>query len=283
MKISLIFCLAVALVLAACIFILFRYYEELRKQYEALRESFRRVENLNTELRAQRHDYLNHLQVVYGLMELEEYEELKKYLEPVFKDMMKTGKALKTSKPSINALLKAKMEEAQKREIDFYVEVKSDLKELQIEDWELCKVLSNLIDNALTATENVGVQPSETLAEAVSHIGSAEEMMTAVESEIEEETAELPGTESGHEKAVRLEIMEDREDYIFSVTNSGPRIPEELRETIFRPGFTTKKEEGHGMGLYIVQNVLKNYKGSLELHSEEETTFTFRLPKAGRR
>lgn len=241
MKISLIFCLAVALVLAACIFVLFRYYEELRKQYEALRESLRRVENLNTELRAQRHDYLNHLQVVYGLMELEEYEELKKYLEPVFKDMMKTGKALKTSKPSINALLKAKMDEAQKREIDFYVEVKSDLKELQIEDWELCKVLSNLIDNALTATEN------------------------------------------GHEKAVRLEIMEDREDYIFSVTNSGPKIPEELQETIFRPGFTTKKEEGHGMGLYIVQNVLKNYKGSLELHSEEETTFTFRLPKAERR
>ena len=241
MKISLIFCLAVALVLAACIFILFRYYEELRKQYEALRESLRRVENLNTELRAQRHDYLNHLQVVYGLMELEEYEELKKYLEPVFKDMMKTGKALKTSKPSINALLKAKMEEAQKREIDFYVEVKSDLKELQIEDWELCKVLSNLIDNALTATEN------------------------------------------GCEKAVRLEIMEDRENYIFSVTNSGPKIPEELQETIFRPGFTTKKEEGHGMGLYIVQNVLKNYKGSLELHSEEETTFTFRLPKAERR
>ena len=77
--------------------------------------------------------------------------------------------------------------------------------------------------------------------------------------------------------------MEDREHYIFSVTNSGPRIPEELRETIFRPGFTTKKEDGHGMGLYIVQNVLKNYKGSLELQSEEETTFTFRLPKAERR
>ena len=270
MKISLIFCLAVALVLAACVFLLFRYYEKLRKQYEALQESLRRVEALNTELRAQRHDYLNHLQVVYGLMELEEYGELKRYLEPVFKDMMKTGKALKTSKPSINALLKAKMEEAQRQDVDLYVEVKSDLKGLQIEDWELCKVLSNLIDNALTAaTTDRGEVDGKCPA---TDNGGPEENCSATDSEGAEE-----------EKSVRLEIMEDRENYIFSVTNSGPRIPEELREMIFRQGFTTKKEEGHGMGLYIVQNVLKHYKGSLELHSEEETTFTFRLPKAERR
>ncbi len=41
------------------------------------------------------------------------YEELKKYLAPVYKSMRKTGKALKTSKPAINALLKAKMDEAE--------------------------------------------------------------------------------------------------------------------------------------------------------------------------
>lgn len=39
------------------------------------------------------------------MMELEEYEDLHHYLEPVYKDMLKTGKALKTSKPAINALL----------------------------------------------------------------------------------------------------------------------------------------------------------------------------------
>ena len=134
----------------------------------------------------------------------------------------------------------------------------------------LCKVLSNLIDNALTAaTTDRGEVDGKCPA---TDNGGPEENCSATDSEGAEE-----------EKSVRLEIMEDRENYIFSVTNSGPQIPEELRETIFRPGFTTKKEEGHGMGLYIVQNVLKNYKGSLELHSEEETTFTFRLPKAERR
>ena len=61
-----------------------------------LQESISNLELLNYELRAARHDYLNHLQVVYGLLELEEYEELKAYLNPVYKGIMKTGKALTT-------------------------------------------------------------------------------------------------------------------------------------------------------------------------------------------
>ena len=62
----------------------------LRHQYDALVSSYRDLERLNSDLRAQRHDYLNHLQVVYGLMELEEYDELKTYLAPIYKGMMKT-------------------------------------------------------------------------------------------------------------------------------------------------------------------------------------------------
>ena len=148
-------CLTVTAVLLLCIGVMLKFLHRLKGSYEALEESYRNLEQLNSTLRAQRHDYLNHLQVVYGMMELEEYEELHQYLEPVYKDMMKTGKALKTSKPAINALLKAKMGEAEKEGIDVYVEVKSDLKELSVADWEVCKVLSNLIDNGMNALASI--------------------------------------------------------------------------------------------------------------------------------
>lgn len=72
-------------------------------------ESMRDLEQLNTTLRAQRHDYLNHIQVVYGLIELEEFEEAKKYMKPVFEEMSKVSLAMKTAQPAINALLQAKM------------------------------------------------------------------------------------------------------------------------------------------------------------------------------
>lgn len=243
MKISLVFGFFAVAVLTFCIILLSLYAWRMKQHYHTLQESYQNLEKLNSELRTQRHDYLNHLQVVYGLMELEEYAELKRYLEPVYKDMRKTGKALKTSKPAINALLKAKMDEAEGRGIDFYIEVKSDLKGLQVEDWELCKVLSNLLDNAMTALE-----------------------------------------ENSGEKKITLEITEDSQNHRFDVSNNGPMIPKEIQEVIFKQGFTTKKGEGHGMGLYIVINVLRSYKGTLKLRSEEnETTFSFSIPKKGRR
>lgn len=116
-----------------------------------LEESIKNLEDLNTTLRSQRHDYLNHFQVIYGLMELKEYEEAKKYLDPVFKDIMKVSKALKTSQPAVNALLQAKLEVADKNHIDMFLEVRSDLKHIEIEPWNLCKVLANIIDNGITA------------------------------------------------------------------------------------------------------------------------------------
>ena len=243
MTISLMFGFFAVAVMAFCIILLIIYGWKMKKSYDNLQESYRNLEKLNSNLRSQRHDYLNHLQVVYGLMELEEYGELKKYLQPVYKDMLKTGKALKTSKPAINALLKAKMDEAESKGIDVYIEVKSNLQNLQVEDWELCKVLSNLLDNAMTAL-----------------------------------------TEKEGEKRIELDITEDAGNYHFSVSNNGPMIPKEMQDVIFREGITTKKGEGHGMGLYIVSNVLKSYKGTIELVSEEnETTFSFFLPKEERR
>lgn len=243
MTISLAFGFLAVLILAVCIVLLAIYGWSLRQHYQALRESYENLEKLNSTLRAQRHDYLNHLQVVYGLLEMEEYEELQNYLEPVYKDMLKTGKALKTSKPAINALLKAKMDEAQTKGIDFYVEVRSDLLALSIEAWELCKVLSNLLDNAMTAVL----------------------------------------TNHG-ERKIELHIMENVNEYIFEVSNNGPMIPKEMSKEIFRQGFTTKKEEGHGMGLTIVSNTVKAHQGRLALTSEEaETTFSFCFPKKERR
>lgn len=231
MKINLMFCFCVAVVLLFCVLILLKLYSRLKKNYDALQESYHHLEQLNSTLRVQRHDYLNHLQVVYGMMELEEYEELHRYLEPVYKDMMKTGKALKTSKPALNALLKAKMDEAEGKEIDVYVEVKSDLKQLNVPDWELCKVLSNLIDNAITALE-----------------------------------------EKEQEKKIVIDVTETKECYLFSISNNGPMIPKALRESIFQQGVTTKRGEGHGMGLSIVSNVLKENKGLIEFSSDENET-----------
>lgn len=239
--IYILFCLLAVVVLGVCIIIILWHHMRLKKEMAMLEESFMDLRQLNFELRSVRHDYLNHLQVVYGLLELEEYDELKSYLKPVYKEMMKTGKALKTSKPALNALLMAKMKEAETQGIDVYVEVKSDLKHLSPEVWQLCKVLSNLLDNAMAALKDV----------------------------------------TG-EKKIEVDINETKEDYVFLISDNGPGIPEQLQEAIFKRGFTTKKESGHGMGLAIVSEILKENNGRIQVNSVEgRTTFTVMFRKGG--
>ena len=113
--------------------------------------TIKNLEEFNKTLRTQRHDYLNHIQVIYSLMEFEEFDEARNYIEPVYKDIVRVSKALKTSKPAVNALLQAKLQMAEKNEIDMELEIKSDLKHLNMEPWEFCRVVGNIIDNAIFA------------------------------------------------------------------------------------------------------------------------------------
>ena len=69
-------------------------------------------------------------------------------------------------------------------------------------------------------------------------------------------------------------------------TDNGPGIPEEIRETIFEPFYTTKKEgEGTGLGLFITHGIVEKHGGliSVENAAEKGTTFVINLPYKGER
>ncbi len=68
-----------------------------------------------------------------------------------------------------------------------------------------------------------------------------------------------------------------------SVRDTGPGIPAEILPKIFDPYFTTKAAfEGTGLGLNVVQRLLKEAKAALHVHSQagQGTTFTLYLPTA---
>ena len=65
------------------------------------------------------------------------------------------------------------------------------------------------------------------------------------------------------------------------ISDSGPGIPPELREKIFRLYFTTK-QKGSGIGLAMTFRMVQLHDGTIEFSSEpgRGTTFTLRLPVA---
>lgn len=69
-------------------------------------------------------------------------------------------------------------------------------------------------------------------------------------------------------------------EVLLHVDDTGPGVPEEVRERIFQPFFTTRTR-GTGLGLSIVQQVASRHGGALRLTrtGPEGSTFTLVLPR----
>ena len=213
------------------------------RREQALKEAFTQLESLNREMRAQRHDFMNHIQVIYSLIEMEEPQEALRYIDRVYGDMQHVSKMLRTDSPAVNALIQAKSQEAGQRGIDFVLSIRAKWGDPSMPAWELCRVLGNLIDNAMDAAG------SKSMPEGI-------------------------------RPQVELMLGEDENNWFFSVRNNGPEIPENVQEHLFEAGFTTKSN-GHGMGLYNVNRIISEMGGRIALVSNKEgTVFSGYVPRS---
>lgn len=84
-------------------------------------------------------------------------------------------------------------------------------------------------------------------------------------------------------EGVRGKINLDLDVYADKVrikfTDNGSGIPEEIKDKLFLPSFTTKSS-GMGIGLAMVQNIIQNANGKISFKSElgKGTTFTLEFP-----
>ena len=214
---------------------------KLLAQLDDMDDTIDAMSQFNNTLRAQRHDFLNHLQVVYSLIEMEEYQEANDYIEQVYGRITSVSRVAKTANPAVNALLLVKTAACEKAGVPVEVSITSKWETLEntMPDWEMCKVLSNLIDNAIDAMEG------------------------------------LPASR----RRLVITLGENVRQYTFCVENTGEMIPEDIRERIFIPGFTTKGD-GHGMGLHIVRRTLHERGGDIRVESDDQRTiFSGYVPK----
>lgn len=84
-------------------------------------------------------------------------------------------------------------------------------------------------------------------------------------------TVELTSASKKQIRAVinQLKLLENK--YLrLTISDTGPGIPNELKERVFDPFFTTKEVgKGTGMGLSIVHGIIQDSKGWLDLESTE--------------
>lgn len=80
--------------------------------------------------------------------------------------------------------------------------------------------------------------------------------------------------------AIQTQDLGDK--VLIVVEDNGPGVPDEIRDKLLLPFFTTKKgAEGTGLGLSITYEIIKTHEGTLEIESEMDqyTRFKITLPK----
>lgn len=119
-----------------------------QKQYIVILKSYYDKIKENTfEIRKLRHDYRNHINVLKGLLKSNNTEQALKYIQSIENNVThKVTRIPDVGNTLVNALLLQKILEFPDIEILFKGTISNDL---GINDYDLCTILSNLLDNAL--------------------------------------------------------------------------------------------------------------------------------------
>lgn len=76
-------------------------------------------------------------------------------------------------------------------------------------------------------------------------------------------------------------VKENAGNIIFEVTDNGIGMDNKQKENIFNLFYSSKGKKGTGFGLFIVDNIIKQHKGTINVNSAKNkgTHFTIRIPQ----
>lgn len=226
--------LFIFLVIGSFLFLQRWYQKEVAKEVGYTEDTYKsEIHTLITSVTSLRHDFTNHIQVIHGFLQLGETELAQQYLLSLSKEV-KPIESIKINvdHPSLSILLQTKKLAAQNHHINMDFTISNSSFE-KLKTTDLIKILSNLIDNAIEAA------------------------------------TELPE----NERKITIGCKADNTRYTFEVTNTGPEIMS--TEYIFKQGFSTKQSKNgkeRGQGLFIVEEVVKKYCGTISIKSVNQVT-----------
>jgi sensor histidine kinase regulating citrate/malate metabolism len=207
--------------------------------------SFRSTAEL---LRAQAHEFANQLHTISGLIQLEEYAEVVRYVDSVseHRAQLDLSVSRRIRDRATAALVMAKASQATERRVELRVSEDTSLDRLAPSDSaDLSAVVGNLVDNAIDAAAAADARGGERWVElAIRHGGDLVEVI---------------------------------------VSDSGPGVAPELVTEVFTHGFTTKAAAAgeRGIGLGLIRLICQRRGGEVKVdNTESGAVFTARLAVA---
>lgn len=81
-----------------------------------------------------------------------------------------------------------------------------------------------------------------------------------------------------HNGAISISAQVEGKEVTLKITDNGPGIPPEIKDTLFEPFVTCHKKNGTGLGLSIVKQFIIGHGGKIAVYNNNGATFTITLP-----
>lgn len=209
------------------------------------KENIQQLIEFNEMVAKERHEYKNHLNTIYGLCTLNKQdmsERIRHYINNYANNSLTKNISINSGNDFVDAIINVKFNNALGKGIEISANFEEPLPTAGIDEDAAVTVISNIIENAIESLVNFDRK----------------------------------------NKFVKVKAFSKDNKYMLSISNNGPKIPEQDMKKIFNAGYSTKDNASktRGFGLSIVSNELMRCGGVLSVKSSEEITeflFTFRM------
>lgn len=112
------------------------------------------VIDMYTKIIGWKHDLKNHINMIWGLLEVSTKEDVISYVKEIDESISELDKNIYTENMAINSILISKMKYAEQECINVNLDLKID-SEINISNVDICVVLGNLLDNSIEACRSI--------------------------------------------------------------------------------------------------------------------------------
>lgn len=111
------------------------------------------MQDLLEVLRVQRHDFLNHLQVISGLLQLKRYDGAFAYIQQVGEEMGRAGITARLGCPEIVAVILTSELAASKKGVQINVEISTDFEKGLMSAFAVAEIVRDMLNTAINLVE----------------------------------------------------------------------------------------------------------------------------------
>ncbi len=212
-----------------------------KTEMSRLSEQLVGVKTYAETLRAQSHEFSNRLHVIMGMLQMENYEEVKQYIREIvsFSVQENVNIATQIKDAALAGFLIGKLSLAREKNIELTIHINEIVPQPHDNQLthEIITVIGNLIDNSIDALANQ------------------------------------------NSKIIKVKLNYTQQKLKIDITDSGEGLSSHMQQKIFEKGYSTKGDN-RGYGLYLINESVKKLNGSINIDNDSDgyTKFIVEIP-----